>query len=204
MLEAPWDLSLVRELAFTLTAADERIPKLYGGTPRWGFSAGYTPDLEGLLTGPSISANIGRGPINGNAGMSGDAFGLGFGTPGIGVTDGFGPLEMSQDFSRPWAIPSVRESARSAGVPSRYNVVGIRLSRPDGEPSASRSQQQVPKRVRHGNCTLCRFFAGAARPSGLDGRGRRDRSEWYAICRRITRLDPGLHAQQSGRRRDWR
>jgi hypothetical protein len=68
-------------------------PQLYGGTPRWAFSAGYTPDLEGLLTGPSISANIGKGPIGGNAGISGDALGLGFGTPGIGVTDGYGPLE---------------------------------------------------------------------------------------------------------------
>lgn len=97
-------------------------PQLYGGTPRWGFSAGYTPDLEGLLTGPSISANIGTGPISGNAGMSGDAFGLGFGTPGIGVTHGYGPLEMSQDFSRPWRVPYIHDSVKSAGVPSRYNV----------------------------------------------------------------------------------
>lgn len=97
-------------------------PQLYGGTPRWGFSMGYTPDLEGLLTGPSISANIGRGPLSGNAGMSGDAFGLGFGTPGIGVTHGYGPLEMSQDFSRPWTKPQILDSIRSAGVPSRNTV----------------------------------------------------------------------------------
>ncbi len=97
-------------------------PQLYGGTPRWGFSAGYTPDLEGLLTGPSISANIGRGPISGNAGMSGDAFSVGFGTPGIGVTHGFGPYEMSQDFSRPWTKPHILDSERSAGVPSRNTV----------------------------------------------------------------------------------
>jgi len=97
-------------------------PQLYAGTPRWGFSAGYTPDLEELLTGPSISANIGRGPISGNAGMSGDAFSFGFGTPGIGVTHGFGPYEMSQDFSRPWTKPHILDSVRSAGVPSRSTV----------------------------------------------------------------------------------
>ncbi len=97
-------------------------PQLYGGTPGFGGSAGYTSDLEGLLTGPSISANIGRGPISGNAGMSGDAFGLGFGTPGIGVTDGYGPLEMSQDFSRPWTKPHILDSIRSAGVASRNTV----------------------------------------------------------------------------------
>ena len=97
-------------------------PQLYAGTPGFGGSAGYTPDLEGLLTGPSISASIGRGPISGNAGMSADAFSLGFGTPGIGVTHGFGPYEMSQDYSRPWSKPHMLDSVRSAGVPSRNTV----------------------------------------------------------------------------------
>jgi len=97
-------------------------PQLYGGTPGFGLSAGYTDNLEGLLTGPSASASVGRGAVRFNGGMSGSASGFGFGTPGVGVTHGFGPLEISQDFSRPWITPAIRDSAAAAGVPSRYNV----------------------------------------------------------------------------------
>ncbi|CCD97857.1 hypothetical protein [Bradyrhizobium sp. STM 3809] len=97
-------------------------PQVYYGTPRAGLSAGYTDDLEGLLTGPSISGSPGGGVIRPNAGFSGGASGFGIGTPGVGVTYGFGPLEMSQDVSRPWAKTIVRDRAAMAGVPSRYNV----------------------------------------------------------------------------------
>src|SRR5580698_1737664 len=97
-------------------------PQAYGGTPGGSLSAGYTPDLEGLLTGPSISGSVGKGPIRFNTGISGNAVGVGIGTPGIGVTDGFGPLDMSQDFSQPWVTPYIRDSAATAGVPSRFNV----------------------------------------------------------------------------------
>ena len=97
-------------------------PQLYGGTPGMGLSAGYTPNLEGLLTGTSVSGSPGRGSVRFNTGTSGGAIGVGIGTPGIGVTHGFGPLEMSHDFSRPWAAPYVRDSAANAGAPSRRNV----------------------------------------------------------------------------------
>lgn len=97
-------------------------PQLYGGTPGWSASAGYTPDLEGLLTGTSISGSPGSGPIRFNAGTSGGTTGVGIGTPGLGVTYGFGPLEMSRDLSRPWAAPYIRDSAAAAGVPSRNTV----------------------------------------------------------------------------------
>src|SRR5215468_3151778 len=86
-------------------------PQLYGGTPGLSFSAGYSPDLEGLLTGPSFSASAGPGSVRFNAAGSGGASGYGFGTPGIGVTHGYGPYELSDDFSRPWAKPYVRDSA---------------------------------------------------------------------------------------------
>src|SRR5689334_588953 len=85
-------------------------PQLYGGTPGVSLSAGYTPDLEGLLTGTSISGGPRGGPVRFNVGTSGSASGFGIGTPGVGVTYGFGPLEMSQDFSRPWAAPGIRAS----------------------------------------------------------------------------------------------
>lgn len=97
-------------------------PQLYGGTPRVGLSAGYTPDLEGLLTGTSVSGSPGRGSVRFNTGTSGGAVGVGVGTPGIGVTYGFGPLDMSHDFSRPWSTSYIRDSAAAGGVPSRSNV----------------------------------------------------------------------------------
>ena len=97
-------------------------PQLYGGTPRFSFSAGYTPDLEGLLTGTSISGSLGGGPMRCNAGTSGGANGYGIGTPGVGVTQGFGPFDFSQDYSQPWISPVIRDSAAAAGVPSRQNV----------------------------------------------------------------------------------
>jgi hypothetical protein len=97
-------------------------PQLYGGTPRLNLSAGYTPDLEGLLTGPSVSGSAGIGSIRFNGAGSGQASGYGIGTPGVGVTHGFGPYELSGDFSRPLARQFIRDSAVSAGVPGRNNV----------------------------------------------------------------------------------
>lgn len=102
-------------------------PQLYGGTPGLSFSGGYTPDLEGLLTGPSISWSPGIGAVRYNVGGNTDTIGVGvgtatIGTPSAGVTHGFGPFEASKDYSKPWMTPAIRESAARAGVPSRYNV----------------------------------------------------------------------------------
>jgi hypothetical protein len=97
-------------------------PQLYRGTPGGSLSVGYSSDLEGLLTGPSISWSPGVGSVRFNVGTSQSASGFGIGTPGGGVTHGFGPLEMSHDFSRPWATPYLRDSAAAAEIPSRYNV----------------------------------------------------------------------------------
>jgi hypothetical protein len=38
-------------------------PQLYGGSPKLSLSAGCTPDLEGLLTGTSISRNPEAGSV---------------------------------------------------------------------------------------------------------------------------------------------
>ena len=116
-------------------------PQLCGGTPRWSVSAGYTPDLEGLLTGTSISGSAGSRSVRPNIGTSGSTTGVGFGTPGIGVTYGFGPLEMSRDFSRPWAVPYVRDSAAVAGVPGRNTVFEY------GFPEPASSVQSLPSDV---------------------------------------------------------
>ena len=67
-------------------------PQLYYGTPKGGASAGYTPDLEGLLTGPSVSGTLGGKSFGYNFGRSADSIGVGLGTPGVGATYGFGPF----------------------------------------------------------------------------------------------------------------
>src|SRR5947207_10445296 len=69
-------------------------PPLYYGTPKLGASAGYSHDLEGLLTGPSVSGSVGNGTLKYNFGRSVDSTGVGFGTPGIGLTYGFGPYNI--------------------------------------------------------------------------------------------------------------
>jgi hypothetical protein len=115
-------------------------PQLYGGTPGFSFSGGYTPNLEGLLTGPSISGSPGVGSIRPNIAGNTDTVGVGIGTPGVGVTHGFGPLEMSNDYSHPWRIPAIRDSAARAGVPSRYNV--FEYGYPD--PNADSSTRDAP------------------------------------------------------------
>ena len=137
-------------------------PQLYGGTPGWSLSAGYTPDLEGLLTGASISGSPGRGPIRLNVGKSGDATGAGIGTPGIGVTHGFGPLEMSQDFSRPWAAPYIRDSAATAGIPSRQNV--LEHGFPEPNPLGSPIREAPPQMHPRGSLPSSDVFAHGAAP----------------------------------------
>jgi hypothetical protein len=69
-------------------------PQFYYGTPRLGGSAGYSPDLEGLLTGPSVSGSVGNRTLKYNFGRSADSTGVGFGTPGAGFTYGFGPFGL--------------------------------------------------------------------------------------------------------------
>lgn len=102
-------------------------PQFYGGTPGLSLSGGYTPDLEGLLTGPSVSWSPGAGAVRYNVGGNADTIGVGastagVGTPSVGVTHGFGPFEASKDYSKPWMTPAIRDSAASARVPSRYNI----------------------------------------------------------------------------------
>ncbi len=69
-------------------------PQLYFGSPGVGVSAGYSNDLEGLLTGPSAGGTFGRVKAGPNVGTSGGAGGFGFGTPGVGATYGFGPYNI--------------------------------------------------------------------------------------------------------------
>ena len=45
-------------------------PQGYFGSAGLSISSGYTPDLEGFLTGPSVSRSFGRGLIQGNIGTS--------------------------------------------------------------------------------------------------------------------------------------
>lgn len=69
-------------------------PQIYYGTPKFGFSAGYSPDLENFLTGTSVGGNFGGGRVRYNIGASGGSTGIGVGTPGFGATYGFGPYRL--------------------------------------------------------------------------------------------------------------
>jgi hypothetical protein len=72
-------------------------PELSIGTPGEQFIAGYTNNLQGLLSGPSFSASIGGdGSIMANIGASTSTMSGGIGTAGFGLTYGFGPFSLSQ------------------------------------------------------------------------------------------------------------
>lgn len=140
-------------------------PQLYGGTPRFSLSGGYTPDLEGLLTGPSISGSPGVGGFRYNVGGNAEAIGAGIGTPGIGVTHGFGPFEASKDYSKPWMTPAIRDSAARAGVPGRYNVFEYGYPDPNaGSPSFEERWSDVGLPA---NGAVSSPTPGPSRPPGL-------------------------------------
>jgi len=88
-------------------------PQLYYGTPKFGFSAGYSPDLEGLLTGTSVSGNFGSRFFRSNVGASNSAIGGGIGTPGFGATYGFGPYKLAP--APPEAAGEVNPAIYSTG-----------------------------------------------------------------------------------------
>ena len=69
-------------------------PQIYFGMPGASVSTGYTSDLEGLLTGTSISVSMGDSVIKYNFSMSNSSIGAGVGTPGVGETYGFGPVKL--------------------------------------------------------------------------------------------------------------
>jgi hypothetical protein len=97
-------------------------PQVYYGTPGGGISTGYSPDLEGFLTGTSVSGNFGSGSIKYNIGTSGSSSGVGFGTPGVGVTYGFGPYKSD---------PAPPDAA--GGVDSAIYSTGFALLPSDGQ-----------------------------------------------------------------------
>ena len=113
-------------------------PQIYYGTPGGSTSTGYTPDLEGLLTGTSISASFGDGTIRYNIGTSAGSFGAGVGTPGIGETYGFGPYKLdpapldaagevngniyNTGFDLPGADSSASMAPSGSGTPNVWSV----------------------------------------------------------------------------------
>jgi len=92
-------------------------PQVYYGSPSLDIGAGYSSDLEGLLTGTSISGSLGGGSIKTHIGTSGTAAGAGVGasrslglkTPGVGVTYGFGPYRLFPRVNGP--VPAFQPDA---------------------------------------------------------------------------------------------
>lgn len=136
-------------------------PQLYYGTPGFSLSAGYTNDLGALLTGPSAAGTLGMGRVGANVATVGSETGVGFGTPGVGVTYGYGPLDFSEDYSQPWIRQLIRDSAVGAGVPSRRNVWEYGYPEPDAERSSETSTVPVRR--------LTRVDSGDAEPVSASG-----------------------------------
>ncbi|WP_456624019.1 hypothetical protein [Bradyrhizobium sp. P5_C12] len=136
-------------------------PQFYYGTPRFSASAGYTNDLGALLTGPSASGTIGRGWIGANVATVGNETGVGFGTPGVGVTYGIGPFDFSEDYSLPWIKELIKDSVDGAGLPSRRNVWEYGYPEPEGGKSPETSAIPVRRLTRVGTSN-----AGAVSASG--------------------------------------
>lgn len=114
-------------------------PQLYFGSPKTSISGGYSNDLEGLLTGLSVSGTFGGVNAGPNIGTSGGATGFGFGTPGVGATYGFGPIparslldfrprtdEFGQPFPGSEALapsPNSKDSGSQGEAPASGNPV---------------------------------------------------------------------------------
>ncbi len=118
-------------------------------------------DLGALLTGPSAAGTLGMGRVGANVATVGTETGVGFGTPGVGVTYGYGPLDFSEDYSQPWIKQLIRDSVDGAGLPSRRTVWEYGYPEPDGETSPEASAIPVRR--------LTRVDSGDAEPVSASG-----------------------------------
>jgi len=113
-------------------------PQVYYGSPSLDLGAGYSSDLEGLLTGTSISGSLGPGSITTHIGTSGTSAGAGVGasrglgikTPGIGVTYGFGPYRLFPRVNGP--VPAFQPDAVYSPMGDFYgNFPAVPSAAPD-------------------------------------------------------------------------
>lgn len=113
-------------------------PQGYFGSPGLSFSAGYTPNLEGFLTGPSASGSLGAGSIKANFGTSGTSPSIGIGTPGVGATYGIGPYEITDEGWTPDAAGEANGDIYNTGfsLPTAQRVTA--------RPSKSARMRQTP------------------------------------------------------------
>lgn len=137
-------------------------PQLYGGSPRFSFSGGYTPDLEGLLTGPSVSWSPGIGSVRYNIGANTDTIGTGVGTatiglPSVGITHGFGPLNHRKTIRDHGRSPPSGTRPEGRGWPAasmflntvtRTRTRRRRLSMNDGRAWAVLQEVKAPRPIR--------------------------------------------------------
>jgi hypothetical protein len=108
-------------------------PQGYFGSLGLNVSSGYSPDLEGFLTGLSVAGSLGSGRLKANVGTSGSSPTAGFslGQPGVGATYGIGPYKVPGEwnpsaagelngeiYNTGFALPAEGTSAQpTAGVP---------------------------------------------------------------------------------------
>jgi hypothetical protein len=106
-------------------------PQGYFGSPGVNVSSGYSPDLEGFLTGLSVAASLGSGRLKANFGTSGSSPTAGFslGQPGVGATYGFGPYTVpgewnpsaagelnGENYNTGFALPDTSSSQPASGA----------------------------------------------------------------------------------------
>jgi hypothetical protein len=132
-------------------------PQGYFGSPGLNISSGYTPDLEGFLTGLSVSRSFGQGPIKGSFGTSGTSPTVGFsvGTPGVGATYGVGPYRVPGEWN-PSAAGELNGEIYNTGftLPSEEN---------SPQPTASAADNSTRYLARKtDNLSTSVFDAGAA------------------------------------------
>src|SRR5262245_58589606 len=107
IIAPPWGLGW--GVGIYVDGAGNAYPQLYYGIPGYSSTWGYAQNVGEFLTGTSISGIYPGGGIKYSLGGNtfGPAVGAGFGTPGIGVTYGFGPYNIP-DYLKPY-LPNPRD-----------------------------------------------------------------------------------------------
>jgi hypothetical protein len=110
-------------------------PQFYFGSPGPSVSSGYSPDLEGFLTGLSVAGSFGSGRLKANVGTSGSSPTAGFslGAPGVGATYGFGPYKVPGEWN-PSAAGELNGDIYNTGfaLPTEGNAAQPASGVPDG------------------------------------------------------------------------
>ncbi|WP_426408308.1 hypothetical protein [Bradyrhizobium ganzhouense] len=101
----------------------------------------------------------------------GNETGVGFGTPGVGVTYGIGPFDFSEDYSQPWIKKLIRDSVDGAGLPNHRNVWEYGYPEPDQKSPETNAVRRLTRvDAPNAGAVSASGSAPAAYPSTSNGR----------------------------------